>query len=106
MTFSKTGTKNFNLSWNRYIYREREGQREFLGLMDLSSMKYIKPKKTQKSLFKTCQLFWDMTKTICLCQNGSRHKKGILKIGQKMRFRAAKMFQSHFLALFSRKNCF
>ena len=47
MTFSKTGTKNFNLSWNRYIYieREREGQREFLGLMDLSSMKYIKPRK-------------------------------------------------------------
>ena len=32
-------------------------------------------KKTQKTLIKTCQLFWDMAKTICLCQNGSRHNE-------------------------------
>ena len=62
---------------------ERNGNKyikilEIKGSTTLSSMKYFKSYKSYETKLSRYQIFEDTIKTICLCQNRSRHKKVLL----------------------------
>ena len=77
MNLSKSSTKTLTLglTWDLLqIYLERETNRN-LEVNGLEFYEVFKPTKLKKTYFGACQVFKNMGKIRCLCQNGSRHKK-------------------------------